>query len=374
MLQSKLNNYLRESQDGKHEGSVISVATLESLTPDDKLIWREIRKELEVIGISVTAFDVNKSFILEWFRKALEEGAFEEIALDDVSSAVSTKDDDYPSWEYLEDLFVYAQDTPREPGPSRPDTTLEPRSCGSTDWNSTHQVPPTLEVKANPDPMFRMERSTPVVSKFTPSLTPSLTSSPETGKWIPKKEQSIRASLDIGDGIPKEQQAFEHLPSGIRASEVSRYLSYTELQGLKDQAIVHVLRFKVLSQNDVNALSQELSALDERCEYLRKTHRSLRSGRRNLSDRITTYLISPGNARFTHESIRKQEEALGELDSSVDDWVSKVYTAKSRRTRVRQKLMEHMAAVLVARPRYNFSDDAPHFQSLVEEDLNIMLL
>lgn len=40
----------------------------------------------------------------------------------------------------------------------------------------------------------------------------------------------------------------------------------------------------------------------------------------------------------------KQEEALAELDASIDDWVSKLEKAENRRTRVRQKLLEHVAA------------------------------
>jgi hypothetical protein len=40
----------------------------------------------------------------------------------------------------------------------------------------------------------------------------------------------------------------------------------------------------------------------------------------------------------------KQEEALAELDTSIDDWVTKLEIAENRRTRVRQKLLEHVAA------------------------------
>lgn len=40
----------------------------------------------------------------------------------------------------------------------------------------------------------------------------------------------------------------------------------------------------------------------------------------------------------------KQEEALAELDASIDDWVNKLEHAENRRTRVRQKLLEHVAA------------------------------
>jgi hypothetical protein len=46
----------------------------------------------------------------------------------------------------------------------------------------------------------------------------------------------------------------------------------------------------------------------------------------------------------------KQEEALSELDTSIDDWVSKLEQAENRRTRVRQKLLEHVAAALIMQP------------------------
>ena len=46
----------------------------------------------------------------------------------------------------------------------------------------------------------------------------------------------------------------------------------------------------------------------------------------------------------------KQEEALAELDKSIDDWVSKLEQAENRRMRVRQKLLEHVAAALIMKP------------------------
>lgn len=49
-------------------------------------------------------------------------------------------------------------------------------------------------------------------------------------------------------------------------------------------------------------------------------------------------------AKFSHDSMLKQEEALAELDASIDDWVTKLEQAENRRTRVRQKLLEHVAA------------------------------
>jgi DNA-binding ferritin-like protein (Dps family) len=69
---------LQEFRDGKRQRSVISAQTVDSLSKDQKRVWRTIRKELEDIGITIDAFDANKHFIFEWFVKALESGAFEE--------------------------------------------------------------------------------------------------------------------------------------------------------------------------------------------------------------------------------------------------------------------------------------------------------
>lgn len=98
-------------------------------------------------------------------------------------------------------------------------------------------------------------------------------------------------------------------------------------------------------------MPKELYSLDERCEYLRQTLRNLSSGRRNLQDRICMYLHSPRLAQFSHESLLKQEEALSELNMSIDDWISRRERAENRRTRIRQKLLEHIAATLMLDPR-----------------------
>lgn len=43
----------------------------------------------------------------------------------------------------------------------------------------------------------------------------------------------------------------------------------------------------------------------------------------------------------------RQEESLIELDASIDDWFDKLEMAENRRMRVRQKLLEHVAAALL---------------------------
>ncbi|KAH7350591.1 Up-regulated during septation-domain-containing protein [Rhexocercosporidium sp. MPI-PUGE-AT-0058] len=182
-----------------------------------------------------------------------------------------------------------------------------------------------------------VKRSNSKTSSSIPTsacTTHPLTRSPTPGSYSPRDRS-------------EEQRAFEHLPTGHTAATAHTHLPTSEIASLRKQAIGQASRFQVLCTKDVEALSRELRALDERCEYLRKTHRSLRSGRRNLHERICTYLRSPRVARFSHESMLRQEEALSELDTSIDDWVSKLEQAENRRTRVRQKLLEHVAAALM---------------------------
>ena len=98
-------------------------------------------------------------------------------------------------------------------------------------------------------------------------------------------------------------------------------------------------------------MPKELRALDHRCEYLHKTLQNLSSGHRNLQDRIRTYIRSPRLAQFSRDALLKQEEALSELNTSIDDWIDKCERAENRRNRVRQKLLEHIAAAIMLEPR-----------------------
>ena len=146
-----------------------------------------------------------------------------------------------------------------------------------------------------------------------------------------------------------ERRAFEELPKGWLPSQAVDSLGAINAAKIQKQALGQAERFEVLKIEDVEALSKELRHLDERTDYLRRTYTSLRAGRRNLHSRICQYLRSPRVAKFSHESMLKQEEALAELDASIDDWVTKLEQAENRRTRVRQKLLEHVAAAAILR-------------------------
>ncbi|EXA28492.1 hypothetical protein FOVG_19908 [Fusarium oxysporum f. sp. pisi HDV247] len=145
-------------------------------------------------------------------------------------------------------------------------------------------------------------------------------------------------------GKSSEQKAFEPLPIGLKQADASEQLEQSELTLLQKKAFDQVRRFDILKAADIETLSKELRHLDERIEYLRHTYNALRIGRRNLHSRTCQYLHPSRIARFSHELFLKQEEVLASLDASIDDWAMKLEQAENRRTRVHQKLLEHIAA------------------------------
>lgn len=65
---------------------------------------------------------------------------------------------------------------------------------------------------------------------------------------------------------------------------------------------------------------------------------------------MISYLKRGETVIFSRESLLKQEEALAELDVSIDEFIQKLEQAENRRLRLRQKLLEHVAAALVLDP------------------------
>ncbi|KAE8447621.1 hypothetical protein EG329_010592 [Mollisiaceae sp. DMI_Dod_QoI] len=154
----KLENFIQEFRDGKREGSIISVASIESLTLDDKQMWRAIRKELENIGISVAAFDANKGFILQWFQEAVETGAFEEQERDNDSNSSSTENGSFLSSLSHGEVIDAGYNTWQEQEPQSLDVVIE-------------QAPPApQEVKKS---QATMSRRIPILASDTPGDVPS---------------------------------------------------------------------------------------------------------------------------------------------------------------------------------------------------------
>lgn len=248
------------------------------------------------------------------------------------------------------------------------DATLDTPKEQSTDFANGTATPQSA-IEPRSDTTFSFHRRN--VSDSS-SMTGSIM---DRGRPRKKGETGLKRTGSKRDKSA-ERRAFEHLPKGWKATDAVQMLDACETMALNRQAIQQAERFEILRKTDVDSLSrvsspgssltqfgsgpspnlnanpnltdalQELRNLDERCEYLRRTYHSLRAGRRNLHSRICQYLRSPRTVKFSQESLLKQEEALAELDASIDDWVNKLEQAENRRTRVRQKLLEHVAAAV----------------------------
>jgi len=155
------------------------------------------------------------------------------------------------------------------------------------------------------------------------------------------------------DTSPKEEMdEYATLPMGLQPMQAALILADSEKQKIRKQATLQAERFEILGYQEVAGLSKELRTLDERCEYLRKTYKTLRTGRQKLHLRMISYLKND-TITFSKERLLKQEQAVVELDKALDEWAVKLELAENRRLRVRQKLLEHVAAAMMLNPSSN---------------------
>ena len=112
-VETKLEKFVGEFHQGKKEASIVQ--TVDSLSADDRAVWRTICKELEEVGISVAAFDANREFIFDWFIRAVETGAFKEQNEDnsDEESNLSDGRESQSSGDNKDQLLTPARDNAR---------------------------------------------------------------------------------------------------------------------------------------------------------------------------------------------------------------------------------------------------------------------
>jgi hypothetical protein len=77
-IEAKLDKLVAELRAGKRNGSVISSRTIESLSKPDYDAWRQLRKELQDMGISVAVLNEHRHFITNWLKKAIDSRVLEE--------------------------------------------------------------------------------------------------------------------------------------------------------------------------------------------------------------------------------------------------------------------------------------------------------
>ncbi|KAB2579176.1 uncharacterized protein LTHEOB_1487 [Lasiodiplodia theobromae] len=180
----------------------------------------------------------------------------------------------------------------------------------------------------------------------------------DRGRPIARSARDRSRQASATSSSEKEGADTWKLPKGISVRQAPIKYAPAEREKLRCKAVEQAEKFEVLSSRDVNALAKEMRALDERCEYLRRTYKSLRAGRQKLHARMISYLKRSETVVFSRESLLKQEEALVELDLSIDDWMAKIEQAENRRLRIRQKLLEHLAAAMTLPPTSPVSDAA----------------
>ncbi|KAL9020342.1 MAG: hypothetical protein Q9185_002420 [Variospora sp. 1 TL-2023] len=129
---------------------------------------------------------------------------------------------------------------------------------------------------------------------------------------------------------------------------------FVELARCFEQSARQISRFSnipAFHQGDViitqlQNITQAIGDLGARVDNLGVRVDNLGARVDNLGARFDDF-----GARFdARESILKHEEALAEMDISIDDWIRKSEQAEYRRMRVQQKLLEHVAAALTLRP------------------------
>ena len=79
-IEEKLDKLVAEIRAGKRDGSVISSHTVGSLSKHDQETWRQLREELQDMGIPLSALNEHRHFITNWLKKAIEDHVLEEQA------------------------------------------------------------------------------------------------------------------------------------------------------------------------------------------------------------------------------------------------------------------------------------------------------
>ncbi|KAM7185051.1 potassium channel AKT1 [Naviculisporaceae sp. PSN 640] len=98
-IEKRLNKFFAEVQAGLREGSVVTttedVAETLATTQD---VWSEFRRELMDVGITISAAEENRDFIVEKIRAALAKGALEEKADSAATTFPPPSDSGYGSY------------------------------------------------------------------------------------------------------------------------------------------------------------------------------------------------------------------------------------------------------------------------------------
>ncbi|KAJ5635300.1 uncharacterized protein N7484_008613 [Penicillium longicatenatum] len=167
-VERMLKAFMNEIRTGRRESSIISIVSTGSLSESEEVEWRQLRKELQSIGITPEIFSLNRDFIHTTLR-ALSQGEFGNLGnLPTVDEDVST-----PAGFF-------------SPGPNAPEISFTPRPSSQDDYSSSQ------------DPMS------------LPKPTPSIYYQPQKNQRISDTTLSPRASQTSLDELDKADMANGH--------------------------------------------------------------------------------------------------------------------------------------------------------------------
>ena len=79
---------------------------------------------------------------------------------------------------------------------------------------------------------------------------------------------------------------------------------------------------------------------------------------------MIAYIELAETSHISRESILRQEEALMQLDTRIDSWITRLKRTETRRTELRQQLMEHITAILTVESQ---DDGESVYETVVEK-------
>ncbi|PCG94096.1 Hypothetical protein PENO1_080100 [Penicillium occitanis (nom. inval.)] len=261
--------------------------------------------------------------------------------------------------------------------PKASNTSLRPRAA------TAMEIRPRRHIAE----LHRRNESTPIAivskscnSKANQRITKLKHGAGESAMQSQDRSKRRCSLLGAGDRTSKifavEKIKFSQLPVGFTLPDAKSQFNSSDVEKLRNQAKTQAEKFKVLQYHEVKSLSKELRYLDARCDYLRTTSKALRAGRNQLHERVIAHLRSSRSASNSRENILGQEEALIQLDKSIDEWITKLEQVDNRRTRVRQMLLEHIAASLILSATYDNQgakqEDAPAIQNEVDVEVDAL--
>jgi hypothetical protein len=90
----RLETFIDEFQTGKREGSVATNYTTGSLSADDKESWRQLRKDLESVGITPALFNQHHDLIIARLLEAINNGELVEYLSENSCGSVEESTED----------------------------------------------------------------------------------------------------------------------------------------------------------------------------------------------------------------------------------------------------------------------------------------